>query len=69
MSRINTCRFCGGRAHADYLVRYSTRAYAHPACFVRNKTIQDAAKLSPFEKKKLCDAAWLTAPFKQESEQ
>lgn len=40
MDHIRTCRFCGCRAHTDWLVKYGTRAYAHPTCYVRhNKEI------------------------------
>jgi hypothetical protein len=40
--RINTCRFCGKSAHADWLVKYGTRHYAHPSCYLNaGKAITD----------------------------
>jgi hypothetical protein len=52
-TRINTCRYCGKRADRDWLVKYGTRAYAHPRCYIENKTMNDAAVLPLFERRKL----------------
>lgn len=66
VGRINTCRYCGKRAHADWLIKYGTRAYAHPDCYMANKTVKDAAALPLFEKRKLEQAIWERAAAKAE---
>lgn len=30
----NTCRFCDKTAHHDRLIKYGTRHYAHPDCYL-----------------------------------
>ena len=44
---MNTCRFCGKSAAEDWLVKYGTRHYAHPTCYLdAGKKIED---LSTFQ--------------------
>lgn len=50
INRINTCRFCRGRAHPSRLVKYGTRAYAHFACFAAHKTVADIEALSEWQR-------------------
>ena len=39
---MNTCRFCQQIAHEDWLVKYGTRHYAHPTCYLdAGKQISD----------------------------
>lgn len=40
-----TCRLCGGIGWRWDMVKYSTRAYAHFACFAEHKTIADLKAL------------------------
>ena len=49
-NRINTCRFCGGRAHPSWLIKYGTRAYAHFGCFAAHKTPADVETLPQYER-------------------
>ena len=63
--RVNTCRFCGKRAHSDWLVKYGTRAYACFECYSANKTMQDIAALSQFERHKFEDWQDIRAARKQ----
>ena len=65
MSRINTCRFCHGRAEPGFLIKYGTRAYAHPACYIRNKSMQEAALLPHYQRRKLEAVMWLLSPIKE----
>jgi hypothetical protein len=51
--RSNTCRFCKKTTWSSELIKYGTRAYAHPACYAERKTMQDAASLPLMEKRKL----------------
>lgn len=50
---LRTCRLCGNSAWEDDLIKYSTRAYAHPACFIRQKTIKDMQYLPEYQRQKL----------------
>jgi hypothetical protein len=36
---VRECRFCRKRAHTDYLVKYGTRHYAHPSCYLRSEKL------------------------------
>ena len=42
---MNTCRFCGKTATEDWLVKYGTRHYAHPTCYLEaGKKTEDLPK-------------------------
>jgi hypothetical protein len=53
---IRTCRFCGGQAWSHELLKYSTRCYAHFACFYAHKTPGAVEKLPEYQRKKF--EAW-----------
>jgi hypothetical protein len=53
MRRSNTCRFCKQSAWSNDLIKYGTRAYAHPTCYATHKTVKDTASLPLLEKRKL----------------
>ena len=39
---MNTCRFCKKSADEDWLVKYGTRHYAHPTCYLKaGKKVED----------------------------
>lgn len=41
----NTCRFCKLSADRDWLVKYGTRHYAHPTCYLdAGKQISDLSE-------------------------
>ena len=42
MRSYNTCRFCGRSAERGWLVKYGTRHYAHPDCYLNaGKKVED----------------------------
>jgi hypothetical protein len=39
---MSTCRFCKRHAAEDWLVKYGTRHYAHPDCYLKaGKKVED----------------------------
>src|SRR5262249_35205212 len=52
MHRTNVCRFCKEVGWSFELIKYGTRAYAHPKCFVARKSVKELATLPDYEKRK-----------------
>jgi adenosyl cobinamide kinase/adenosyl cobinamide phosphate guanylyltransferase len=52
---LRTCRLCGKSAWADDMIKYGTRQYAHPECYVAKKRITDVELLPEHQRQKLYD--------------
>ena len=56
---LRTCRLCGKSAWAEDMVKYGTRSYAHPQCFIDKKTVADLQALPAYARKVL-DEWWVS---------
>jgi hypothetical protein len=50
-----TCRLCG--VAGFHLIKYGTRCYAHPACFIERKSIRALMQLPEYSRREL--EAWM----------